>query len=340
MLIKEDTHKKYVSTHQTHNDMEAMWIQIGHTRPMFLGLVYGQQENASRSEVEDEYSCLSTELQRITKVSNKIILLGDFNAKLATHNASQLHASRNGLILRQFIDENNLKVMNDSPKCKGFWTREHQHNSNQKSVIDYVLHKTEMEEHITSMIIHDDGSHKLKSDSSHSDHIMIELDITVWREHNTKQEKKKVWKINKLTNWDAYAERLSCSMSHLNRLWEESPHSNKTINSAYEETTQAIATAARGTIGEYTIKPQTDPTRRDPGVKASTEMRKRKKKGYADAIKTKNTALIQTSLNQYITAQEQAREAIKEAERKRAQLVLESIASVVGRLEKHTIIQN
>ena len=150
MLIKEDIHKKSVSTHHTHNDMEAMWIQIGHTQPVFLGLVYGQQENASRSEVEDEYSCLSTELQRITKVSNKTILLGDFNAKLATHNASQLHASRNGLILRQFIDENNLQVMNNSPKCKGFWTREHQHNINQKSVIDYVLHKTEMEEHITS----------------------------------------------------------------------------------------------------------------------------------------------------------------------------------------------
>ena len=103
------------------------------------------------------------------------------------------------------------------------------------------------------------------------------------------------------------------------------------IDSKYTQLIRRIKEAAVATIGEYTIKPNTDYTKKDPAVKDATKTKKHRKKEYVSAIKTRQeTFMIRNTLNEYITAQKDLRTAIQGAEQERAQHTLSNIANEGG----------
>ena len=71
--------------------------------------------------------------------NNEVIIAGDFNAKLQINsNSCKQHISRNGKLLREIMDNNDLTPANLKSN-HGIWTRVNRKNAEQKSVIDYIL---------------------------------------------------------------------------------------------------------------------------------------------------------------------------------------------------------
>ena len=73
--------------------------------------VYAPQESEQRQEVEEYFNSISTSLSKNSESVNHVITMGDFNAKL--------NMSRNGKLLEDFLNVNNLTQMcSDRPTCK------------------------------------------------------------------------------------------------------------------------------------------------------------------------------------------------------------------------------
>ena len=125
---------------------------------------YGKQESERHLIVQNEYDTLNDEIQIIIKASHNMLLLGDFNAKITVKGYQ--NNSRNGQLLNHLVEDQGLMVVNDTSKCSGIWSRQHQHNSNQKSILDYVICNKSMMQNIVEMEVHDTGCHKLKSSKS------------------------------------------------------------------------------------------------------------------------------------------------------------------------------
>ena len=180
-LIKEDVHRKLVTVHKTHSSTtEALWVRMGHPVPIYICLFYGKQETDDVDAVTQDYDEISLEIERIQSMDGQILLIGDFNAKIAVKNHQA--RSRNGALLDALTEKHNLVIINNTAKCTGLWTRQHQHIQQQKAILDYVIASRNMFRNIHNMEIHDNGLHQLKSANSRSDHNTITLSY-----HNTKK---------------------------------------------------------------------------------------------------------------------------------------------------------
>ena len=328
MLVKENLYKTQVTLHHSHEDIEAMWVQIGHQNPHYIGLIYAQQENAAKTLVEDEYEDITTEIMRLSKTTDNIMLIGDYNAKLDMGVPMQNTPSRNGCILNNFIRDNNLVVLNCHRICEGIWTREHQHNRSEKSVIDYICCRPAMMGTITKMRVYDDGTHKLRSNNSFSDHNCIEIELEViFSKIHQNEEKKTSWKIDVNTNWPEYRESLTAAAanSKSQELKDTKPYDN-----SYQRMIDIITTSAESTIGQRRCRSNYNPVVNDKQVKAARREKRTKKIAYEDIIKTGNEKAIKVCLNDYIDAQKSLRTAIQEVEQRKARQTLEKIARTGG----------
>ena len=121
--------------------LELLWIQIEtskHNR-LFIGVYYGPQENrTAREEAIENYSEIQKDIQQIKNENGEVILTGDFNVKAIETETHSI--SRDGKVLLQLPEEENLVLMNTSAKCKGKWTRVNPNNPKEKSTIDYNYH--------------------------------------------------------------------------------------------------------------------------------------------------------------------------------------------------------
>ena len=122
------------------NNVECIWIRLGQdtAQPIYIALYYGKQENENKEVINDEIFNLSTEIKREKINTDKILVIGDLNAKMPTQLTGE--DSRNGKIIRNLINENNLIITNYTDKCVGKWTRVNTNNEHERSVIDYIAY--------------------------------------------------------------------------------------------------------------------------------------------------------------------------------------------------------
>ena len=89
-------------------------------------------------KVKEIYAALNNQIAQKAQ-SNEIIIASDYNAKLKIDtNECKQDESRNGKLLREIINNNNLKPVNLEAN-HGIWTRVNRRNDAEKSVIDYIL---------------------------------------------------------------------------------------------------------------------------------------------------------------------------------------------------------
>ena len=87
-----------------------MWITLEcRPRNISIAVFYGPQENEKNENVKEIYEKFDNQIKQKSK-NNEIIIGGDFNAKLAFDiDNTQQKESRNGKILQELTDRNNLE---------------------------------------------------------------------------------------------------------------------------------------------------------------------------------------------------------------------------------------
>ncbi len=98
------------------------------------------------------------------KQNGKVILAGDFNAKLKVSIPEKnIHQemSRNGELLQELIEDTETIPINTlNNTCE--WTRENRRNQSEKSVIDYILVTPDTQPNICETRVDTSGTHRLK----------------------------------------------------------------------------------------------------------------------------------------------------------------------------------
>ena len=87
---------------------------------------------------------------------DSVILLGDFNVKLANDIINQdTHAiSKGGKMLFSLFKKYNLSLLNSSDICQRTFTRTHRCSKRiETSVLDYVFVSDDLQLHVVSMVI-------------------------------------------------------------------------------------------------------------------------------------------------------------------------------------------
>ena len=288
------------------NNMECVWIRLGQNtaQPIYIALYYGKQENENKEVINDEIFNLSTEIKRAKINIDKILVIGDRNAKVAVQPTCE--DSRNGKIIRNLINENNLIITNYTDKCVGKWTRVNANNKHEKSVIDYCLSTKEMFQDIIKMTIHDDGLYK-PIGRKPTDHNTIILDVTNIK-INEAFHTKKVWKMSDSTDWKTFAQNLSPVQYCMNNSSSKSENSTK----LYESFTSSINQVARKVIGRKTIKYSHKGTLTQQIPKELRREKALARKEYEAANKSKVNAEITKSKEKYFILQDRVRSAMVE----------------------------
>ena len=97
------------------------------------------QEKKNKQElVKSIYNCLETQVS-LQMSHNEVIMGGDFNAKTEINNNEiKQKQSRNGKLLQRMMENTGLQAISTKADI-GTWTRVNRKNTNEISIIDYIL---------------------------------------------------------------------------------------------------------------------------------------------------------------------------------------------------------
>ena len=283
-LIKK-TLAKYVSLLPLNDnqDHEAIWIRLDTSPPLYIASYYGKQESDPVETAQQDLALLSDRTKSYISQGAKVLLLGDFNAKIGHPTGGPI--TRNGQFLLDIIHQNNLTVINQTNKCQGVWTRV-QKSSNpgtppQQSVIDFAIVSQDLFDSVQSMIIDEEGHLKLQTRKlSQSDHNTITISLKLSKlptiPHTAKTYK---WKINDNTNWEAFQNSLETQSQHLNNA------------NSYEAWADIILKTAHSTIGSQQVKPSSKTLPNTPNVRSAKATKKEAKQKLSKAYKDEPSTL-------------------------------------------------
>ena len=153
------------------------------------------------------YHDISVQVDMAYLNSGFVNMVGDLNAKLGYDviPKDRHPMSDNGEELFKLCNKYNLKLMNACEHCEGVFTRIHKYKQTiEKSVLDYVVISSDLEEYFTSMQIdkekHFTPLHSLKHGKRYSDHCAIKFCMTM-----KAFEKIKVWNFNDLEGCEKFS---------------------------------------------------------------------------------------------------------------------------------------
>ena len=170
-------------------------------------VVHGPQEEAQQEIREEFYEDLKAEVERCVASGNRLLITGDFNARLE-HDEGNLKASKgNGKQLQEVVEMYGLKVLNIDPHTDGKWTRiQKKGNEYCKSVIDFIITDGSTQKKTNKVTIDEDKMYtpyRNKKEGKNStlvftDHCTMTTSIKIRKgadENKQKPQKMKVWMI-------------------------------------------------------------------------------------------------------------------------------------------------
>lgn len=120
-------------------------------------VVHGPQETADQEEKEEFYNDLSAEIERSLECDCRLIIAGDFNARVEHHDHQTTESKGNGKRVKDMIDKYELRLLNIQPETEGQWTRIQNKNGIEvKSEIDYILTDMKTKSLVQKTIIDED----------------------------------------------------------------------------------------------------------------------------------------------------------------------------------------
>ena len=311
ITVKDEIYPKISKIEDIEDDeMDVVWVELrkNQKEKIHIGVYYGKQENAKREEVENEFELLNSHINML-KNKGEVIIMGDFNAKLnIEENNVKQQMSANGKHLKNLIDMNKLETVTIKPDTTK-WTRQNRNNTEEKSVIDYIITTPKTAMTTTETIVDEEGAYRIKGNKE-SDHNTLLMEFNL----NIPKEKRKIkrWKINNKEGWHKY-----------NQMLEEKCNNMKP--NSQEELQEIMKDVMKQTIGQRTITIGNNKIKETEKAKDLRQKRKTAKKEYENAIKN-NKGKIKETLHQYKMAQKELREELEKINRERIKNKLTKLA--------------
>ena len=105
-------------------------------------MVHSPQETDPTETRSSFYEEVKVQVERCDMAGDKLVLLGDFNARLMKADNKVVAMSENGKLLCEVVNDNDLQVVNFEPVAQGEWTRiQAKNGSVVKSTLDYIMVK-------------------------------------------------------------------------------------------------------------------------------------------------------------------------------------------------------
>ncbi len=295
------------------DDLEVQWAVItSGPQKTFIGIYYGPQERAPKEEVQREYDTLKSQINSL-KQNGKVILAGDFNAKLKVNIPERKinqEMSRNGELLKELIEDTETIPINMDPKVCD-WTRENRKKKQEKSVIDYILVTPQTLPNVKEIRVDTAGTHRIKG-KEETDHntILLELNNNI----NTYNQPRTIWKKATKQQWRKF--NSSCQKSIQN----EKPEN-------FNQLEKIIIQNLKKEIGQITLK-----NHRQYESKATKQKRHKKKemaKKYRYACTNKSPD-IEDIKEQYFESQRELRKQKEQDEKERRNKMINTLINEGG----------
>ena len=249
ILVRNDILNK-TAPHISNRNTEMMWVSVHRNRskPLFLGVYYGQQESrTNKAEIEMEMCLLKEEINEM-KIEGDIMITMDGNARIGLLGEE---ISRNGHLLLQVFHETGLKVLNNSDKCNGKITRKNTKNENEKSAIDFVVVSEEVEQMVTEMTIDESELYKIRGKND-TDHNTICVTVNMKDLDMKKIVKKTDWNLRASSEkWSKFGDELVESQLKAEHVITDE---NIPFQVRYKKWYNLLDNAARNSIGKTTFK--------------------------------------------------------------------------------------
>ena len=161
-LIRNDIEKNVEKIEDLEDhDQEILWIKLNTSRTKTcIGVFYGPQEKCTQEEAQRQYSQLTSQIIKM-KREGEVILMGDFNAKVKVQETLiDQKETRNGTLLNSMVEDTNT-VISSLKANQGTWTRVNRKNTNERSIIDYVIMTEGINNTTKSIVIDEPGLHRL-----------------------------------------------------------------------------------------------------------------------------------------------------------------------------------
>ena len=181
-----------IETEKITKEYQILWIRIDNkSNKINIGTVYAPQESREKIPVFKEmYAKISERINKIKHDQEKLFLTRDFNAKVGTViPGNKDEVSKSGPILMSMVLEQELAILNTSPKCEGKWTRR---QGQEESVLEYAMVMQEDEKHLISIRIDEEKSdtpqYTKQDKTTFSDHCAMITEIN-WTEASNEEHK-------------------------------------------------------------------------------------------------------------------------------------------------------
>ena len=223
------------------------------------------------------YQDIKSQVQISRKEEMVSLIIGDFNCKIGNEiEGNTKETSKGGRLMNKLIEDEKLKIINSTEKCKGLWTRT---EGDKKSVLDYVIVSSEHEEKVEEMIIDEEkeiafyrhAEEKGIGEVIYSDHNTIKLRLKL--KANVKERKDKeedMWKVKIMKEKECKEfEEATREMSELNVIWKRE---DRTLQEKFTEWSEVILKLKKNIMRKRKTK------RTEGTTKEINKLRKQKKK--------------------------------------------------------------
>lgn len=200
-----------------------------------VGLVYiPKGDNETKEKLEKVYRGIREQLTAAENMSQKVILMGDFNCKVGKEiKGNKKEVSKGGRILLKMVTECRLKLVNSHEGCKGKWTRI---EKDQYSILDYLIINECHQDRIKTVTIDEEKTNtpyritkeggKIKT--VHTDHCALICEIK-WMLEGQKRNKEEDEKVMNEKAYKRYRQMIETQ--EVAKIWEKEGTMKEVYNS-------------------------------------------------------------------------------------------------------------
>ena len=192
---------------------------------------YGPQEDDGNPKVYKFWQDIEQEILTAKDENCLVVIQLDANAKIGKENLKDdpNNVTKNGKILLDVVERQNLTIVNTLDLCKGVITRERASaTKSEKSVIDYVVVCEDMKNYLEEMVIDDDRIYALTKYAGTmgskkkvvSDHNIMYCKFSILFDCAPPQIRKELFNFKSMEGQKAFFEKTSSSVELSNSFSE------------------------------------------------------------------------------------------------------------------------